>query len=69
MWDLQGLQGVCAGVEVNGGEGGPIGMSGVLFKMVESVYNKAMGGFLQVVCACLAIEAPSRDEGKISEFG
>ena len=69
MWDLQGLQGVCAGAEDKGEEGGLYGMSGVLFKMVEGVYNKAMDGFLPVVCACLAIEAPSRDEGKISEFG
>ena len=56
-------------MEDNGGEGGPYGMSGVLFEVVEGVYNIAMDGFLQVVCACLAVEAPTRDEGKISEFG
>ena len=63
MWDLQGLRRVCAGVEDNGGEGGPYGMSGVLFEVVEGVHNIAMDGFLKVVCACLAVEAPTSDEG------
>ena len=44
-------------------------MSGILFEVVEGVHNIAMNGFLEVICACLAIEAPSSDEGKISEFG
>ena len=51
MWDLQGLQRVRAGVEDDGGEGGPYGMSSVLFEMVEDVHNIAMDGFLEVVSA------------------
>ena len=69
MWDLQGLRRVRAGVENNGGEGRPYGMSGVLFEVVEGVYNIAMNGFLEVICACLAVEAPTSDYGKVSEFG
>ena len=44
-------------------------MSGILLEVVEGVYNIAVDSFLKVVCACLAVEAPTSDEGKISEFG
>ena len=61
LWDLQGLWRVRAGVEDDGGEGGPYGVSGVLFEVVEGVHNIAMDGFLEVVCFCLAVETPTSD--------
>ena len=69
VWDLGGLRRVRAGVEDNGGECGPYGMSGILFEVVDGMYNIAMDGFLEVICACLAAEVPTSDYGEVSEFG
>ena len=47
--DLGGLQGfwrVYAGVEDDGGEGGPYGVAGVLFEVVECVDHEPMDCFL-----------------------
>ena len=46
MGDLRGFWGVCAGMKDDGGEGGPYGVAGVLFEVVEGVYDETMDGFL-----------------------
>ena len=46
MGDLQGLWRVYAGMEDDGGEGGPYGVAGILFEVVDRVDNEPMDGFL-----------------------
>ena len=46
MGDLQGFWRVCAGMEDDGGKGGPYGVAGVLFEVVECVDHEPMDCFL-----------------------
>ena len=46
MGDLQGFWRVYAGMEDDGGKGGPYGVAGVLFEVVECVDHEPMDCFL-----------------------
>ena len=46
MGDLQGFWRVYAGMEDDGGEGGPYGVAGILFEVVECVDHEPMDCFL-----------------------